>query len=88
MKKLFLISTLIVATTILTSFLPSEKSLNEIKKEDPIAVKPQVVVEEPIVQEEPKAVESIKTETTDDKIKRSFFDKYIDKIKEFLDNAE
>jgi cell division protein FtsA len=27
-------------------------------------------------------------ETTDDKIKRSFFDKYIDKIKDFLDNAE
>ena len=37
MKKLFLISTLIVATTILTSFLPSEKSLNEIKKEDPVS---------------------------------------------------
>ena len=38
--------------------------------------------------EEPKATQPIKHETTDDKIKRSFFDKYIDKIKEFLDNAE
>jgi cell division protein FtsA len=28
------------------------------------------------------------TETTGEKIKRSFFDKYVDKIKDFLDNAE
>jgi cell division protein FtsA len=64
----------------------------EMKKEDPVVVtRPQVVIEEPIIEEEkeePKATQSIKTETTDDKIKRSFFDKYIDKIKEFLDNAE
>ena len=51
----------------------------EMKKEEP-------VVEEE--KEEPKATQPIKHETTDDKIKRSFFDKYIDKIKEFLDNAE
>lgn len=63
----------------------------EMKKEEPIAVRPQVVVEEPVIEEEkeePKATQPIKHETTDDKIKRSFFDKYIDKIKEFLDNAE
>jgi cell division protein FtsA len=64
----------------------------EMKKEEPVVVtRPQVVIEEPIIEEEkeePKATQSIKTETTDDKIKRSFFDKYIDKIKEFLDNAE
>jgi cell division protein FtsA len=64
----------------------------EMKKEDPVVVtRPQVVIEEPIIEEEkeePKATQPIKTETTDDKIKRSFFDKYIDKIKEFLDNAE
>ncbi len=63
----------------------------EMKKEEPVVVRPQVVVEEPIVEEEkeePKATQPIKHETTDDKIKRSFFDKYIDKIKEFLDNAE
>ncbi len=64
----------------------------EMKKEEPVVVvRPQIIVEEPIVEEEkeePKATQPIKHETTDDKIKRSFFDKYIDKIKEFLDNAE
>jgi cell division protein FtsA len=64
----------------------------EMKKEEPVVVvRPQAVVEEPIIEEEkeePKATQPIKHETTDDKIKRSFFDKYIDKIKEFLDNAE
>lgn len=64
----------------------------EMKKEEPVVVtRPQVVIEEPIIEEEkeePKGTQPIKTETTDDKIKRSFFDKYIDKIKEFLDNAE
>ena len=29
-----------------------------------------------------------KSESTENKIRRSFFDKYVDKIKEFLDNAE
>ncbi|NHM04448.1 cell division protein FtsA [Flavobacterium celericrescens] len=64
----------------------------EMKKEEPVVVvRPQAVTEEPVVEEEkeePKATQPIKHETTDDKIKRSFFDKYIDKIKEFLDNAE
>ena len=64
----------------------------EMKKEEPLVVaRPQVVVEEPIIEEEkeePKATQNTKQETTDDRIKRSFFDKYIDKIKEFLDNAE
>ena len=63
----------------------------EMKKDEPVAVRPQVVVEEPIIEEEkeePKATQNTKQETTDDRIKRSFFDKYIDKIKEFLDNAE
>jgi cell division protein FtsA len=31
---------------------------------------------------------AIKGESTGDKIKRSFFDRYVDKIKDFLDNAE
>ena len=69
----------------------SATPLVELKKEEPVKVRPQVVVEEPIIEEEkeePKATQPIKHETTDDKIKRSFFDKYIDKIKEFLDNAE
>ena len=29
-----------------------------------------------------------KHESTEAKIRKSFFDKYVDKIKEFLDNAE
>jgi len=63
----------------------------EMKKDEPVAVRTQVVVEEPIIEEEkeePNATQHTKQETTDDRIKRSFFDKYIDKIKEFLDNAE
>lgn len=64
----------------------------EMKKEEPVVVvRPQAVTEETVIEEEkeePKATQPIKHETTDDKIKRSFFDKYIDKIKEFLDNAE
>jgi len=32
--------------------------------------------------------EPISEESTEKRVKRSFFDKYIDKIKDFLDNAE
>lgn len=32
--------------------------------------------------------ESSKEESTENKIRKSFFDKYVDKIKDFLDNAE
>lgn len=39
------------------------------------------------VAESPKATD-LRTESTETKIKRSFFDKYVEKIKEFLDNAE
>jgi len=49
-----------------------------------------VTVEEPKIEsvaETPKAAEP-KNESTENKIKRSFFDKYVEKIKEFLDNAE
>ena len=31
---------------------------------------------------------SVSAKSTEIKIRRSFFDKYVDKIKEFLDNAE
>jgi len=58
------------------------------KKEEAIAVPTQGVIEESISEESSKSEAPIKNETTDEKIKRSFFDKYIDKIKEFLDNAE
>lgn len=64
----------------------------EMKKEEPeVVVRPQVVTETPVIDEEKeefKVTQSTDHETTDEKIKRSFFDKYIDKIKEFLDNAE
>jgi cell division protein FtsA len=60
----------------------------EMKKEEAIAIPTQVIIEESIVEESSKSEAPIKNETTDEKIKRSFFDKYIDKIKEFLDNAE
>jgi len=35
----------------------------------------------------PQATRTIE-ESTEKKVKKSFFDKYIDKIKDFLDNAE
>jgi len=53
------------------------------------------IVEEPIVTpiqevEAPKVEDKInqEVETTKNQIRRSFFDKYVDKIKDFLDNAE
>jgi cell division protein FtsA len=63
----------------------------EMKKEEPVIASPEIVPTDiPVVETEteaPKTQTPIQ-ETTDDKIKRSFFDKYIDKIKDFLDNAE
>ncbi len=47
-----------------------------------------------VIEVEEEKMEEIKpqyvapTESTEGKIRRSFFDKYVDKIKEFLDNAE
>jgi cell division protein FtsA len=56
------------------------------------------VYRQPIVQEIKEEVETIveqevsgntkKVESTEQKIRTSFFDRYVDKIKEFLDNAE
>ena len=42
------------------------------------------MVQNEVVQEH----KPVEVESTGDKIKRSFFDKYVDKIKDFLDNAE
>lgn len=53
-----------------------------------------IVAPDPVIEEEPEAVavaaEPARSigESTEKKVKRSFFDKYIDKIKDFLDNAE
>jgi cell division protein FtsA len=46
-----------------------------------------IEVEEEII-EEIKPLYVAPVESTEGKIRRSFFDKYVDKIKEFLDNAE
>jgi cell division protein FtsA len=63
----------------------SATPLVEMKKEEPVAVV-QPVADEPTLVAE-KEVEKTE-ESTGDRIKKSFFDKYIEKIKEFLDNAE
>jgi cell division protein FtsA len=63
----------------------------EMKKEEPVIESPEIVPTDILVVENETEAPTTKTpiqETTDDKIKRSFFDKYIDKIKDFLDNAE
>jgi cell division protein FtsA len=64
----------------------SATPLVEMKKEEPVTVAVEPVAEEPTLVAE-KEVEKTE-ESTGDKIKKSFFDKYIEKIKEFLDNAE
>ncbi|HEX8017182.1 MAG TPA: cell division protein FtsA, partial [Flavobacterium sp.] len=52
-----------------------------------------VIAPEPVYEEEMETVavqqpDRNVEESTEKKVKRSFFDKYIDKIKDFLDNAE
>lgn len=67
---------------------------NNTKSATPLVeMKQEPIVHEPTtIEDEPQTVDEVKNEpvkeTTEEKIKRSFFDKYIDKIKEFLDNAE
>jgi cell division protein FtsA len=73
------------------------KTQSAVRMEEVIAPKT-VFYREPVVenidriQEEVEEVETKgylkKDESTGDKIKRSFFDRYVDKIKDFLDNAE
>lgn len=63
----------------------------EMKKEEPVIASPEIApTAVPVIEMETEAptTQAPIQETTDDKIKRSFFDKYIDKIKDFLDNAE
>ena len=61
----------------------------ELKKEVPVQ-NTDIEIEDSFkeVDSEPEVNESKNAETTEEKIKKSFFDKYIEKIKEFLDNAE
>ncbi|MGV9003188.1 cell division protein FtsA [Flavobacterium sp.] len=48
------------------------------------------IIEEKVVDQTPAVVfeEEKRKETTGERMKKSFFDKYVDKIKDFLDNAE
>ena len=63
----------------------SATPLVEMKREE--IKQPEIKIEEEIIDNE--MVTSINDdESTEGKVKRSFFDKYIEKIKEFLDNAE
>ena len=66
--------------------------MKEVVAEDPKAV-PQQPVFEPKEEvaatiEQPVEVEKPIERETEKQIKRSFFDRYVDKIKDFLDNAE
>lgn len=63
----------------------SATPLVEMKKEEPVFETKEALEEEAKKQEQE---EQKRVETTESKIKKSFFDKYIEKIKEFLDNAE
>ena len=63
--------------------------MKEVEKETP------KVASQPVIQEKIEDVSDVieeeidlETETTENKIKRSFFDRYVEKIKDFLDNAE
>ncbi|WP_339835042.1 cell division protein FtsA [uncultured Flavobacterium sp.] len=64
----------------------SATPLVEMKKAE-VVKQAEVIVEEEIVDNE-LVTSNNDTESTEGKVKRSFFDKYIEKIKEFLDNAE
>ncbi|WP_320815322.1 cell division protein FtsA [Flavobacterium sp.] len=61
----------------------------EMKKEVPVQL-PVVEIEDSFEEVDSKTErnEPKVTQSTEEKIKKSFFDKYIEKIKEFLDNAE
>lgn len=58
---------------------------------EPVLIqKPTIAEQEVIQQEAEKVMEEAKADarSTEKTIRKSFFDKYIDKIKDFLDNAE
>jgi cell division protein FtsA len=59
----------------------------EIVERKPITREP--VVEKEVIEEKPvESKKEIEPESTQSKISKSFFDRYLDKIKNFLDNAE
>jgi cell division protein FtsA len=75
------------------------KTQSAVKMQATVAPEKITYYREPIVEEKPEIkevvepqrvlqVEPVREESTENKIRRSFFDKYVDKIKDFLDNAE
>jgi len=68
--------------------------LKEVTPEQPKVVfqpKVETIQETPVLEVVNDEVQPARVEhkiTTEEKIKKSFFDKYVEKIKEFLDNAE
>jgi cell division protein FtsA len=64
----------------------SATPLVTMKKEE-VSKQPEIKIENDIIDNE-MATPINAIESTEGKVKRSFFDKYIEKIKEFLDNAE
>tara|TARA_R110000850_G_scaffold41434_1_gene106222 strand:- start:123985 stop:125367 length:1383 start_codon:yes stop_codon:yes gene_type:complete len=65
----------------------SATPLVEMKREEMVKQSEIKVEEEEIIDNE-MVTSNNDSESTEGKVKRSFFDKYIEKIKEFLDNAE
>ncbi|RZJ29791.1 MAG: cell division protein FtsA [Flavobacterium sp.] len=68
------------------AFVPAPQVQQEVVYEKPIEAAVHTEVLQPVmaVKEDVRR----EPETTETKIRRSFFDKYVDKIKDFLDNAE
>lgn len=67
---------------------PQQPVMNTVVTEPVAPVAPQPEAQpEPVAVHQPVAQRQV-AESTEKKVKRSFFDKYIDKIKDFLDNAE
>ena len=58
---------------------------------EPVLVQKPTIEEQQIMQKEEERIteeEKFDSKSTEKTIRKSFFDKYIDKIKDFLDNAE
>jgi cell division protein FtsA len=76
----------------MNSIANNTKSAYKLEMVDTSVEKPKPIVQAMV--EEQQAVEAmieeepVQMETTENKIRKSFFDKYVDKIKDFLDNAE
>ena len=74
----------------------NSNSAYKIELKEVEAVAKPVVFEKPIAEEKIDEVSNeviseeinLETETTKEKLKISFFDRYVEKIKDFLDNAE